>query len=137
MNSQRHPHLPILAILLAIGHFVVLGLGLIGRTAPYVNGGYHRLEGSLAVLDAAPIWLPLHTGAAILLVLAAVNIIPDRWSDLACHISGGVYLAWGSITFAWAATRHPPVSLLGPSFTLLLGAISIWAAAVWNDDPED
>lgn len=132
----RHPHLPALALLLAFGHATIVILALAGRTAPYVASSAHHLEGALAILDAAPVWVPLHTIACIGLVAAAADAIPQRFGEQAAHISAGVYAAWGSITFAWAATRHPPVSLLGPSLTLILAAFAIWAAAVW-DDPEE
>lgn len=134
--SQRHPYLSVFAIILAIGHMSILALGLTSRTAPYVDG-QHRLEGALAVLDAAPVWLPLHMLAAIALFLSAVNVVPARYSDFSCHLSTGVFLGWGGITFFWAITRHPPVSLLGPTLTLLCAAFAFWLGAVWNDDPDE
>lgn len=136
-SRTRHPHLPVLALLLAAGHATIVLLALAGRTAPYLAGGRHHLEGALGVLDAAPLWVPLHTIACVGLVAAAADAVPTRFGDQAAHVSAGVYTAWGVITFSWAATRHPPVSLLGPSLTLILAGVAFWTAAVWDDDPED
>lgn len=133
----RHPHLPVLALLLAAGHATIVVLALAGRTAPYLDGGRHHLEGALAVLDAAPVWVPLHAIACLLLAGAAADAIPRRLGDQAAHISAGIYGAWGVITFAWAATRHPPVSLLGPALTLIFAGVAVWVGAVWDDDLED
>lgn len=136
-SRTRHPHLPELAALLAVGHTAIVVLALIGRTAPYVTGGRHHLDGTLAVVDAAPLWVPLHVLAAAGIIASIKGIGPKRWSDQACHLSAGVYAAWGGITFAWAATRHPPVSLLGPTLTLILAGVAFWTAAVWDDDVEE
>lgn len=135
-HPNRHRHLPVLALLLAIAHIAIVVLALIGRTAPYVTGGQQHLDGALAVLDASAMWIPLHTLAAVGLFLAAFDWYPRHMPDLACHVSSGVLLAWGAITFVWSITRHPPVSLLGPSLTLLLGFVAMWCGAVWDDDPE-
>lgn len=137
VRRRGHPHLPELAVLLAIGHAAIVVLALIGRTAPYVTGGRHHLDGFLALADGAPLWVPLHIIAAAGIVASVTGIGPKRWSDQACHLSAGVYLAWGGMTFVWAATRQPPVSLLGPTLTLILAGVAFWAAAVWDDNPED
>lgn len=137
-DDVRHPHMPELVLLLAAGHVAIVVLALIGRTAPYVTGGRHHLDGTLAVLDAAPVWVPLHLiAAAGLVAAAAAGRLPHRPSELVIHASAGVYAAWGGITFAWAVTRHPPVSLLGPTLTLILAGIAYWTAAVWDDPEED
>lgn len=137
-KQRKHTHLPIIVFILAVGHLGILGLAVGGRTTPYVSGEAHHLTGTLAIFGAAPVWIPLHFIAGLMLFLTAFGTVPGQYGDWTIHISGGIYLVWGAITLGWAAVQtNPPVSLLGPFLTLILAGVAFWTAAVWDDDDDD